>query len=317
MNVAPEWVAALLGWPVLLAQAFIFGSATLSLIVKAWTVGGAGTGDALARALARWWRILALISFLFAPLTLLSEVAGMVGVSWRQALPFVGEVLSETHAGHVWEWQLPVTLALLLAAWIPMRDAARALMLCLLCTALLLMGSLTSHAIDESAMAVAVHFIHEIAAGLWAGSLFGCWLGARHAGLESRFTVEAPAMLSRLALWSVSVLVLGGIYIAYQGLGPSLDHLLYSDYGRVLMVKLAVFGLVLGVGAYNRCFLMPVLDQSLARRALIRNVGAESLMLVGVLALAALLAHTPPARMAMPTSPARTSDRQAREVWLR
>jgi len=44
---------------------------------------------------------------------------------------------------------------------------------------------------------------------------------------------------------------------------------------------------------------MPTIDQPSARAMLLRTVSAESLMLVGVIGLAALLAATPPARMAM------------------
>lgn len=300
MNMAPEWGAALLAWPSLLALALIFGSATLSAALWSRTVDGAQASDALARTLTRPWRILALVAFAFAPFMLLNTCAGMADCSWREAVPFVGEVLGQTHAGHVWEWRLPVTLALLIVAWIPMREFIRALVLSLLCTTLLLMGSLTSHAIDHGATAVAVHLVHQLAAGLWAGSLFACWVGGRQTSLAGDFTVKAATMVSRLAAWSVSILVVTGIYIAYQGLGLSLYQLLYSNYGRVLMIKLAAFAAVLPVGGYNRYFLIPVLERAPARGAVIRNVGGESLIMVGILALAALLANTPPARMGTP-----------------
>jgi putative copper export protein len=40
--------------------------------------------------------------------------------------------------------------------------------------------------------------------------------------------------------------------------------------------------------------LIPAIVKSSSRAALLRNVGIESIMLVGVLGLAALLANTPP-----------------------
>jgi putative copper export protein len=40
---------------------------------------------------------------------------------------------------------------------------------------------------------------------------------------------------------------------------------------------------------------MPTVSESSAQESLLRNVGIESVLLVGVLGLAALLANTPPA----------------------
>ena len=302
MDMAPEWPAALLAWPAILAQTLIFGSAMLCLMLN-WPAGSrARTGDALARALAGWWRMLALIVALVSPLMFINEVAGMAGVSLRGALPLLGEVLAQTQAGHSWQWRLPVTFALMLAAWLPMRESARALTLVILCAGLFLAGSLKSHAIDFGATAVALRFVHALAAGTWAGALFGYWVGTRPANPENRVTVEAAQMLSRVAGWSVSILIVSGIYIAYEGLGHSLYHLLYSSYGRVLAVKIEAFALVLAIGAYNRFYLIPALDQPSARHTLARNAGAESLMIAGVIGLTALLAATPPARMSMTMS---------------
>jgi putative copper export protein len=230
------------------------------------------------------------------------QVAGMAGVSWRGALPLLGEVLAQTQGGHIWEWRLPTILALLIAAWMPMRDSARAAALLILCAALFLAGSLMSHAIDFGTTAIALRFVHTLAAGAWAGGLFGYRVGARPATPESHLSIQSAKMLSTLATWSVAILIVSGSYIAYEGLGHSLYHLLYSSYGRVLSLKIEVFALVLAVGAYNRFYLIPTIDQPSARRMLLRTVGAESLMLVGVIGIAALLAATPPARMSMGNS---------------
>ena len=180
----------------------------------------------------------------------------------------------------------------------------RSLLLVILCATLFLLGSLKSHAIDFGATAVVVRFVHALASGAWAGSLFAYWVGARLHNSDDRVSVEAAKMLSRQAAWSVSILIVSGIFIAYEGLGHSLYHLLYSSYGRVLSLKVEVFALILMIGAYNRFYLIPVLDQPSARRTLLRAVGAESLMIVGVIGLAALLSNTPPARMSMSMSAA-------------
>ena len=299
MDMAPEWSAALLAWPAVLAQMLIFGSAMLCLMLTGSDGGHLRTGQALARKLAVRWRIFASIVALLTPLIFINEVAGMAGVSMRSALPLMGEVLTQTQSGYTWRWRLPIALALLLAAWVPMRESMRSLALAVLCAALFLAGSFQSHAIDFGTMDIALRFVHVLAAGAWTGSLFGYWVGARSDDSDSQIGIEAAKMLSRLAAWSVSILIASGIYIAYEGLGHNLSHVFYSSYGRVLSIKVEVFAVVLMIGAYNRFFIVPAIDQASSRRTLVRTVGAECLMIIGVVGLAALLAATPPARMSM------------------
>jgi copper resistance protein D len=110
---------------------------------------------------------------------------------------------------------------------------------------------------------------------------------------------HAARALSTVATWSVAILIVSGIYLAYEGLGGSLYHLRYSSYGRVLSFKIELFAVVLAMGAYNRFCLIPTIDQPSACGRLWRTVAAESLMMIGVIGLAALLAATPPARMSM------------------
>lgn len=297
MNAAPEWIPALLAWPPILAQALTIGSAMLCLMLRQAAANGVAPRDELARALAGWWRFFALIVAVLSSLIFVDQVAGMAEVSWRSALPLLGEVLAGTQSGHIWEWRLPAAAALVAAAWIPMRDAMRALALSILCAVLFLADSLMSHAIDFGAMAIAACFVHNLAVGVWAGALFAYWVGARLTIANTHLNIQSAQVLSTLATWSVAALIASGSYLAYEGLGYSLYHLLYSSYGRVLCVKLALFALVLAVAGYNRIYLIPTIEQATARTRLLRNVSAESLMLIGVIGLAALLAATPPARM--------------------
>jgi putative copper resistance protein D len=121
-------------------------------------------------------------------------------------------------------------------------------------------------------------------------------------------------VLSKLATWSVAILIVSGTYLAYEGLGHSLFHLRYSSYGRVLSFKVELFAVVLAVGAYNRFCLIPKIDQPSVRETLLNTVSAESLMLIGVVGLAALLAATPPARMSMGMSASNFSMIDARDA---
>ena len=299
MEMRPEWLAALLAWPAILGQTLIFGSATLCVMLRLSADIGEAASLSLERMLRGWWRMFALKIALLMVLMFVNQVAGMAGTSWRGALPLLGEVLTQTHSGHTWEWRLPVAVALPIAAWMPLGDRARTLTLVILCAALMAQGCMLSHAIDFGLLAIAVRFTHMLAAGTWIGALFGYWVLARSAGASSRIQREAARVLSTLASWSVAILIASGIYLAYQGLGHRVNHLIYSLYGRVLLLKLTGFSLVLAVGAYNRFWLVPAIDQPSARRAFLRTVSAEVLMLLGVIGLSTLLAATPPARMSL------------------
>ncbi|HJU11995.1 MAG TPA: CopD family protein, partial [Candidatus Binataceae bacterium] len=80
----------------------------------------------------------------------------------------------------------------------------------------------------------------------------------------------------------------------YEAIGLNAGRLLYTVYGRTLLIKLGLFAVVLCIGAYNRYRLVPAAAFAGSRRLLLRNVSLESVLLIGVLGLAALLGNTPP-----------------------
>jgi copper resistance protein D len=284
---------ALLEWPLAVASIVIFGTAAFAVLP--WRDG---RRDALVTAphLLSLWRILSMAAFVVSPLMLLNTSAEMAAVSLEDALPLVPEVLTKTHAGHVWQWSLPLTLLLLAVALIPLRQSIRAKMLFVLSGVLLLLQALLSHAIDNGWLAVTVQFVHELAAGMWLGALMSLWIAARYGKAPDGWIERAVRRVSRIAWWSVAVIVISGVYTAYNGLVFDRHCLLFSAYGQTLILKVSAFTVVVAIGAYNRYWLVPAVDDSASREALLRNVGLESLVLIlVVLGLAALLANTPPA----------------------
>ena len=106
---------------------------------------------------------------------------------------------------------------------------------------------------------------------------------------------------SRLALGSVAVLVLTGLYQSWIQVG-NLRTLFGTDYGRVLLFKLVIFIAMLGFGALNFLSTGPRLlqaaqgnttDLSWARKAL-RRIGAESFLALLVFFVTGLLTVLPP-----------------------
>ena len=153
---------ALLGWPLIASLVTIFGTAGFILLLareRAFDLRAA------AASLVTPWRLLAAVIFLVSPLVLLSVTADMASVSWSGAVPLVPEVLAETHAGHIFEWFLPLAFVLLLTSLIPLPQPVRTAMLFLLAGVLLLLQALLSHAIDKGTLAVGVNCLHEVTSG--------------------------------------------------------------------------------------------------------------------------------------------------------
>jgi putative copper export protein len=290
---SPLYGRALLEWPLVLAVITVFGTVAFTLFCAP---SGDAHSEAVVVALSPLWRVLAVLALLIAPLVLLDITAEMATVSWWEAIPLMRAVMTDTHVGQVWACFMPATVLLLAGTFLPQQHSFSTIVLLALATLLLLFDALSSHATDKGLLAVAVYFVHEIAAGLWIGALLGLWMVARRGQVPERWVEDAARRVSKLAAWCVLAVVLTGTYTAYDALGLRISSLLLSAYGRTLIAKVGVFGVVLALGAYNRYWLVPEVKAPRSRAALLRNVGVESLiLLVGVLALASLLANTPPA----------------------
>jgi len=280
---------AIVAWPLLVAEILIFGTTAFALLLAPEP-----QSEGIASALTPLWRGLALLAALLSPLALLVGTANMADVSLRAAVPFLAQVVGETHFGHVWSWSFPLTLALLVIPWTPGRGPLKTAALSLVSGALLLLVSFSSHAIDRGRIALIVYFTHEVASALWIGAILGLWFGAVRGKLGSGWIQRTAPRVSSVAGWTVATLILSGLYTAYYSLGADPHRIIDSAYGRTLVEKVCAAMLVLLIGAYNRFCLMPNVSETSAQETLLRNVGLESLLLIGVLGLAALLANTPP-----------------------
>jgi putative copper export protein len=290
--VTQVWERALAAWPLVAAEILIFGTAVFALLIAP---SSESQPDGVAHSLTPLWRGLALLAFFTSPLVLLVDTANMADVSLRAAIPYLPQVMRETHLGRLWLWGFPVTTFLMIVAWMPGYRPIKIAILGISTGALLALTSLSSHAIDRGAIAVTVYFVHEVAAALWVGAILGLWLGAFHGGLGPEWVGQTAPRVSKLAGWTVTLLILSGLYTAYHSLDADPQRLIYADYGRTLVVKICAASVVLLIGAYNRYWLIPIMSKSPSQQSLLRNIGVESVLLIGVLGLAALLANTPPA----------------------
>ena len=280
----------ILAWPLVGSQVLIFGTTAFALLAAPRDVVA---GDVSSRSLAVLWRALALIVLVMSPLRFLSICAGMADSTFREVLPSVPQIMRETFAGRVWTWRLAVALLLTIAAWIPVPGRLTTTLMFGIATVLLALQSITSHAVDKGALAIAIHFTHQAAAGLWIGALVSLLMGA-YGRASAEWLRAATLRVSTIAGWSVATLIATGVLRAWNALGLRFDLLVNSIYGRTLLWKVGTAATVILIGGYNRYRLVGSVGEPSARSALIRNVAVECVLLAAVLGWSVVLANTPP-----------------------
>jgi putative copper resistance protein D len=290
----PIGANALAQWPIVAAQAILFGTSAFEV---ALAPRDPRARSPLVRELAPFWIGLAAVLLLAAPFALLTEVSAMAAAPWRAALAYVPEVLRETHGGRLWIVRLIAIAAIAVVAFRFVNHDRAPAALCAMAAILMLAGAFASHADDWGGAMVAVNFLHQAAAGVWAGALlalcYGEFFGDRDPA--AHWIHEVARRVSAASGWAVGVLFATGAVLTLRALGCDSSRLLYSAYGRALILKIAVFAAVVAIGGYNRYRLMPNVHDLPSRRTLVRLVAVECVFILGVFGLAAILANTPPA----------------------
>ena len=194
--------------------------------------------------------------------------------------------------------------------------------LALLGLAVLSTVSASGHAVSGRLVpfAVVADVVHLAAISLWLGGLVMVVSSVLREDVQDAASVVRR--FSRLAFWAVAAIVVSGAFQGWRQVG-GLEPLTSTTYGRLLSAKVALFAVLLGLAwvsrrAVNRRWPVPVPAPAGvasavlpagpgARRAdpdaevrarLRRSVGAEVVLAVAVLAVAALLVNVVPARTA-------------------
>jgi putative copper resistance protein D len=148
--------------------------------------------------------------------------------------------------------------------------------------------------------------LHLVGAAAWTGSLvpFALLLAAAR-----RYPCEASARLARdatqrfsmLGIASVATVLGSGIVNAWILVG-SINGLIATQYGRLLMLKIALFAAMLAFAAVNRFWLTPRLASPLgsaaqlrALRQLTRNSVIEIALALMIFAIVGMLGTLHPA----------------------
>jgi len=137
-------------------------------------------------------------------------------------------------------------------------------------------------------------FLHATGVALWVGALLPL-AGTLRAG--SLLGPRVLTRFSRLVVYPLAALVLTGLTLAVIQLGD-FSALPGTDYGRVLVLKLALVPLVLLLAAANRWRLTgaAVRGEPGGAGRLRRSIAVETVMLLAILAVVALWRFTVPPR---------------------
>lgn len=153
---------------------------------------------------------------------------------------------------------------------------------------------------------LAADVLHLAAASAWVGGLIGLLvlfaIGRRRPRREwAPLQLDAVRRFSTIGLASVAALIGSGIVNAWILVG-SFHALLVTDYGQLLLLKLAVFAIMVGFAAVNRFGLTPQLALAAKgegdRRALsdlTRNTLIEFALALAIFAIVGVLGALHPA----------------------
>ncbi len=300
----------------------VFGEFVLALFVAApvWRATSE-SGAALRRALLRHvlvvstWALAA--SVVSALAWLAGEASTMSGKPLSQAIAdgTLLVVLRGTLFGRITAWRLGLALALGAALVAIARSAgARAKRLAPVAAAIAAAYIATlawsGHAAAAQASGAYAHLAsdvaHLIAAGAWVGALPGfAFLLGRAPSIAA--AGDIARRFSSVGVVAVAALVASGVGNTWYLVGD-VPRLIGTDYGRVLLVKIALFVAMLAIAAVNRGRLTPRLAANgasgdRARRRLRRNAGAELAIGAVVIAIVGTLGVMVPGMHQSPVWP--------------
>jgi copper transport protein len=207
----------------------------------------------------------------------------------------LGTLLSSP-VGHALIWRAVAIgaagAALVAAVRVPRVRRAALLIASLAALAAIIVHVANGHAAAgrwPSALTVTVQVAHFAVAGVWIGGLAALLIGIRGAPSEAK--AAAVRRFSLLAAGGLVVVVITGIVRAVSEL-RAWDQLFSTGYGRAVLAKLALVGLIAAVAARNRRRNLPAAAVDLG--PLRRTSRIELAFAAAALAVAALLGTLAP-----------------------
>jgi len=303
----------------------LFGELVFVLCVAKPMWRGAGNAIHDGNDVSRWpvriavWGLVGSIASGVAWLAI--EAAVMSGMPLEEALnrTTVALVLGETLFGRVWLLRAAVGIGLgaLLAAIIMAGDDRRrsrltmgaAVLAGVYLATLAWAGHAAAGPPEERSLHLTSDVVHLLAAGAWLGALPGlAFVLGRAQRISNVPSFDTAADVTRrfsaLGVVSVGALLLSGLANTWYLVGD-VPALVGTDYGRLLLAKLALFAAMITLALVNRLRLTPRLHthDRAALRGLRRNALLEAAAGLLVLALVGVLGITVPAAHQAPVWP--------------
>ena len=149
---------------------------------------------------------------------------------------------------------------------------------------------------------IPVQVLHVVAVGFWLGGLLGLLVNLR--GEPDETTARLARRFSRLATAGIATVAITGLLRAISEIG-TIDNLVSTDFGHLVIAKTALLGLLALFGAVNHFRHVPAAGQALRG---LRRIGSAELLLGGTVLLlsASLVNLAPPTETANAASPATT-----------
>lgn len=234
---------------------------------------------------------------------LLLETALMSGSTPGTAFAELIPVLTQSHFGAAWSTGF-VALIIWTGLLVRARQGGRVTWMGagLFAAAVFAFSkAAASHAADAGDFALPewIHWVHLCATATWAGLVIASGLRVlpmlrNHA--NSQILAHFTGRLSVMATLALAAVVMSGAYNAERGL-DGLVALKHSDWELILDTKLVLVAAAIILGGINRLVYLPRVRSSTpgtAANSFLAILRIEAVTMIGVLIVAAILAHTAP-----------------------
>jgi putative copper export protein len=226
------------------------GAASFTMLARS-ALGDSGRTTALFDRIARFGMFvsLALIPVAVARLYIQLDAMRFPGEALAVSL---NPLITTTTWGKAWVAQVAFALVTAAAFWASTRARSVVAVTSVSLTVLAVTFSLSGHAAATEqfrAAVVSADALHVITAGTWIGTLAIIVIGWRMLR-ELNAVARIINAFSPLALASAAMLTASGVVGALVHVRP-LGSIFTSTYGRVLLVKLFLVGIVIATGWFN------------------------------------------------------------------
>jgi putative copper resistance protein D len=287
------------------SSATVTGAALFQCLIAQPAFRTAGAEPAQMQAYREKLRAILLIGLALAVVSgavWLIALAMKIGGHGLAAVVSSGTVwllLSETQFGHVWLARL-VLAALLLG--LARRQALAALAASCLIGSLAWAGHAGATPGVEGDIHLVADILHLVASGAWLGGLLPLWLIFRLAMRQTDQSLALAAQIathrfSTLGLLAVGTLLATGFVNTWVIVG-SLPAFFETDYGRLLLLKIALFIAMVALAGVNRLRPTPRLPRRESMLRLARNTLLEIGLGLAIIAIVSVLGVLPPAMQA-------------------